>query len=188
MFQQGKCTIPEVLTILYAAAVAGGMLSQALPCIVDLTQANGAAGRVFSIIDRPSPIDPLESKGVKLDPLRGDIKFEGVHFAYPSRPEKIILQGVSLHVPAGRTVAFVGSSGSGKSTVFSLLKRLYCPLGGQIMVDDQPIEELNISWLRSRIGYVSQDIILFDGSIYDNIANGLHYTVTKVVHRAQSWI
>ncbi|KAJ5999440.1 hypothetical protein N7451_007250 [Penicillium sp. IBT 35674x] len=179
LFQQGKCTIPEALTILYAAAVAGGMLSQVLPCIVDLTQANGAAGRVFTIIDRPSPIDALESKGDRLDSLRGDIKFEDVHFVYPSRPERAILEGVSFHVPAGQTVAFVGPSGSGKSTVLSLLERLYCPLGGHIMVDGQPIEDLNISWLRSRIGCVSQDVTLFEGSIHDNIANGLDHAVAE---------
>ncbi|KAJ5910541.1 hypothetical protein N7504_005184 [Penicillium tannophilum] len=186
LFQQGKCTIPEALTILYAAAVAGGMLSQVLPCIVDIIQANSAAGRVFPIIDRPSPIDALEDKGDRLDSLRGDIKFENVNFVYPSRPENAILEEVSFHVPAGQTVAFVGPSGSGKSTVLSLLERLYCPLGGHIMVDDHPIEDLNISWLRSRIGCVSQDITLFDGSIHDNIANGLDKAVAEVVFHAHS--
>ncbi|KAJ5652785.1 hypothetical protein N7507_010211 [Penicillium longicatenatum] len=179
LFQQGQCTIPEALTVLWAAAVAGGMLSQALPCLVDITQANGAASRVFAIIDRRSPIDASNDKAYQLESLRGDIRFENVRFAYPSRPEKVIFEGLSFHVPAGQTVAFVGPSGSGKSTLFSLLERLYCHLGGNIMVDDQSIEDLNISWLRSRIGYVSQEITLFDGSIHDNIANGLHKAVEE---------
>ncbi|GLA58097.1 GTPase-activating protein [Aspergillus tubingensis] len=173
LLRQGRCTIPEVLTIMYAMAVAGGMLSQALPAIVNITQANAAASRVFSVIERKSPIDPSACTGVMHSGVRGEISFEGVHFTYPSRPEGEVLKDVNFVVPAGHTVAFVGPSGSGKSTVFALLERLYHPHSGRIMLDGEPIDAMNVSWLRSQIGYVGQDVTLFRASILDNIAYGL---------------
>ncbi|RAH61223.1 ATP-binding cassette transporter [Aspergillus piperis CBS 112811] len=173
LLRQGRCTISEVLTILYAMAVAGGMLSQALPSIVNITQANAAASRVFSVIERESPIDPSVSTGVTHSQIRGDIVFEDIRFTYPSRPEGEVLKGVNFVAPAGHTVAFVGPSGSGKSTLFALLERLYHPHSGRIMLDGEPIDTMNVSWLRSHIGYVGQDVTLFRASILDNIAYGL---------------
>ncbi|GKZ36451.1 GTPase-activating protein [Aspergillus brasiliensis] len=171
--RQGRCTISEALTILYAMAVAGGMLSQALPSIVNITQANAAASRVFSVIERESPIDPSVCTGVTHSQVRGEISFEEIRFTYPSRPEEEVLKGVNLIVPAGHTVALVGPSGSGKSTVFALLERLYRPSSGRVMLDGVPIDAMNVSWLRSQIGYVGQDVTLFRASIHDNIAYGL---------------
>ncbi|KAI2996427.1 hypothetical protein CBS147482_7971 [Aspergillus niger] len=182
LLRQGHCTISEVLTILYAMAVAGGMLSQALPSIVNITQANAAVSRVFSVIERESPIDPSASTGVTHSRVRGDISFEDIHFTYPSRPEGKVLKGVDFVVPAGHTVAFVGPSGSGKSTVFALLERLYHPHSGRIMLDGEPIDAMNVAWLRSQIGYVGQDVTLFRASIHDNIAYGLPKAAAEVLH------
>ncbi|RDK47892.1 P-loop containing nucleoside triphosphate hydrolase protein [Aspergillus phoenicis ATCC 13157] len=182
LLRQGHCTISEVLTILYAMAVAGGMLSQALPSIVNITQANAAVSRVFSVIERESPIDPSASTGVTHSRVRGEISFEDIHFTYPSRPEGKVLKGVDFVVPAGHTVAFVGPSGSGKSTVFALLERLYHPHSGRIMLDGEPIDAMNVSWLRSQIGYVGQDVTLFRASIHDNIAYGLPKAAAEVLH------
>lgn len=182
LLRQGRCTISEVLTILYAMAVAGGMLSQALPSIVNITQANAAASRVFSVIERESPIDPSVGTGVTHSQIRGDIVFEDIRFTYPSRPEGEVLKGVNFVAPAGHTVAFVGPSGSGKSTVFALLERLYHPHSGRIMLDGEPIDTMNVSWLRSHIGYVGQDITLFRASILDNIAYGLPKAAAEVLH------
>ncbi|OJJ73660.1 hypothetical protein ASPBRDRAFT_73979 [Aspergillus brasiliensis CBS 101740] len=180
--RQGRCTISEALTILYAMAVAGCMLSQALPSIVNITQANAAASRVFSVIERESPIDPSVGTGVTHSQVRGEISFEDVRFAYPSRPEEEVLKGVNLVVPAGHTVALVGPSGSGKSTVFALLERLYRPSNGRVMLDGVPIDAMNVSWLRSQIGYVGQDVTLFRASIHDNIAYGLPKAAAEVPH------
>ena len=180
LIHKGRCTLPEALTIIYATTVAGGMLCQALPFLVPISQAAGAARRIFSVIERVSPINPMHKAGMTLDPVQGKIRFEDVSFAYPSQPERTILHGISFEVPAGHTVALVGPSGSGKSTVFSLLERLYLPLSGRIRLDDEPIEELDVSWLRSQIGYVDQGVRLFHGSIHDNIAYGLHGSATEV--------
>ncbi|OQD83857.1 hypothetical protein PENANT_c015G09551 [Penicillium antarcticum] len=172
LFHQGVCTVSEVLVILYAAMVAGGMLCQALPFVVDITLANGAARRVFSVIERVSPINPMNKMGIIPSSI-GEIQFEDVSFTYPSQPERTVLEGVSFTVPPGRTMALVGPSGSGKSTVFAILERLYLPFNGTITLGNEPLENINVAWLRSQIGYVGQDITLFDASIHDNIANGL---------------
>ncbi|KAJ5518676.1 ABC transporter integral membrane type 1 [Penicillium expansum] len=177
----GQCTISEVLTILYATTVAGGMLCQALPFVVSIANANGAASRVFSVIDRVSAINPLEKTGLKLDLITGVIRFEEISFAYPSRLGHLVLDNVSFEVPAGDTVALVGPSGSGKSTVFALLERMYHPLGGRITIGDTPITEMNISWFRSQIGYVGQDITLFNTTIHSNIAHGLPRNVQETL-------
>ncbi|PYH96469.1 putative ATP-binding cassette transporter [Aspergillus ellipticus CBS 707.79] len=180
LYRQGRCTIPEALTIMYAVSVAGGMLVQVLPNVVDVLQANGAAGRVYAVIDRVSPIDPSEKTGKVYDRIGGEIRFEDVSFAYPTRPERRALDKVSFRVPVGHIVALVGPSGSGKSTVFSLLERLYLPLGGRVLMDGEPIDEMNVAWLRSQIGYVGQDVTLFRASIHENIAYGLSRAVTEV--------
>ncbi|KAE8155284.1 P-loop containing nucleoside triphosphate hydrolase protein [Aspergillus avenaceus] len=180
LFHQGHCTVPEALSVLYATAVAGGMLCQALPHVVDVTRASAAANRVYEVIERVSPIDPFAESEKMYDPVRGEVLFDAVNFAYPSRPERAVLKDVSFGVPAGHTVALVGPSGSGKSTIFVLLERMYLPISGSIMLDNEQIEELNVSWLRSQIGYVPQDISLFSGSIHENIACGLPHATSKV--------
>ncbi|KAB8212046.1 P-loop containing nucleoside triphosphate hydrolase protein [Aspergillus parasiticus] len=173
LFRQGYCTVSEALSILYATVVAGGMLCQALPYVVDVTKASQAANRVFSVIERVSPINPMADTGRIYGPIRGEVCFDHVEFTYPSRPDRTILKDISFTVPAGHTVALVGPSGSGKSTVFGLLARLYHPISGGIMLDNEPIDQLNVSWLRSQIGYVSQDVTLFRASIHENISHGL---------------
>lgn len=180
LFRQGHCTIPQALTVLYATTVAGSLLCQALPFVVDITKANGAAKRVFTAIERVSPIDPMADSGRICSPIRGEIRFEDVSFAYPSRPEQTVLEEINFHVPAGHTVALIGPSGSGKSTVFALLERLYNPLGGFITIDDEPIDEMDLSWLRSQIGYVGQDVTLFRATLFENIASGLPNAAAEV--------
>ena len=156
------------------------MLCQALPFVVSIANANGAASRIFAVIDRVSAINPLEETGVKPDLVTGVIRFEDISFAYPSRLGHLVLDKVSFEVPAGDTVALVGPSGSGKSTVLALLERMYHPLSGRITIGDTPITEMNISWLRSQIGYVGQDIALFNTTLHSNIAHGLPQHVQEV--------
>ena len=98
-----------------------------------------------------------------------------VHFNYPSRPKVPVLQGLSVSVKPSQTLALVGPSGCGKSTVVSLIERFYNPLDGQITLDNVNLRDINIRWLRSQIGFVSQEPVLFDASIADNIRYGANY-------------
>ncbi|PQP94252.1 hypothetical protein Pyn_33834 [Prunus yedoensis var. nudiflora] len=111
-------------------------------------------------------------EGEILEEVSGEVEFKHVEFAYPSRPESIIFKDFNLTVPAGKTVALVGGSGSGKSTVISLLQRFYDPLGGEILLDGVAINKLQLRWMRSQMGLVSQEPALFATSIKENILFG----------------
>ena len=110
---------------------------------------------------------------MKKTDINGDIKFADVQFSYPSRPGVEILKKLSFHVRAGETVALVGSSGSGKSTCVQLLQRFYDPDAGSILLDDHPIDQYNLYWLRAHLGVVSQEPVLFQTTIRENILFGL---------------
>ena len=102
----------------------------------------------------------------------GEIKFDGVGFVYPTRPDINVLKGLSVTVCRGQTLALVGQSGCGKSTCIQLLERFYNATTGRITVDGVPINQLSVKWLRSQIGFVQQEPVLFDCSIKDNILYG----------------
>ena len=104
--------------------------------------------------------------------LSGDIEFRDVTFAYPTRPDETVLKSFNLKIKAGETVAIVGESGCGKSTIVGLLERYYDPDGGQVLLDGRPLPSLNIQWLRRNISLVSQMPILFPLSIEKNIGMG----------------
>lgn len=153
--------------------IMGGIhLMSALSSISFLIEAKAAATRINEIIGRIPLINSEDKKGETLRKVRGDIEFRSIFFCYPSRPDIQILNGFSLTVKAGETVGLVGSSGSGKSTIISLLERFYDPIKGDILIDGQNIKTLQLRWLRSQIGLVSQESILFTTSIKENILFG----------------
>lgn len=118
-------------------------------------------------------VDLINGSTISLDKLRGEIRFENVSFSYPSRPEQIVLRDFNLTLKPGQTVALVGSSGSGKSTVASLLERFYEPTSGQIVLDGQSIATLSPYWLRAEVlGFIEQQPILFGTTILENIRYG----------------
>ena len=102
----------------------------------------------------------------------GAIAVENLQFNYPTRPEVQVMQGLSVSVKPGQTLALVGPSGCGKSTVVSLIERFYDPLGGMLTLDGVDLRDLNLQWLRSQIGIVSQEPVLFDATIAENIRYG----------------
>ena len=104
--------------------------------------------------------------------ILGHIMSQSVYFSYPSRPDVRVLQGLSVSVAPGETLALVGSSGGGKSTLISLIERFYCPTVGIITLDGVDIISTNVKWLRSQIGYVPQEPVLFNASIASNIRYG----------------
>ena len=143
-----------------------------------LQEGVAAACRVFGIIDRPSKL--VEAKDAKpLDLTKGEIEFRDISFAYD--PENVVLNGVTLTVPPGKTVALVGPSGSGKSTLVNLALRFFDPQSGAVLIDGQPIKDVTVSSLRDAIGLVTQDPVLFDDTIRANIAYGTKPLVEEEV-------
>ncbi|KAK9268408.1 hypothetical protein L1049_000158 [Liquidambar formosana] len=150
----------------------GRNILSALPNLTSITEATSTATRIFEMIDRNPNIDSEDKKGKALSYVRGEIEFKDIDFSYPSRPDTPILQGLNLKFPAGKTVGLVGGSGSGKSTVISLLQRFYDPIEGEILLDGYKIKKLQLKWLRSQMGLVNQEPVLFAMSIKENILFG----------------
>lgn len=128
-------------------------------------------GRIKAILPAYE-IDSMSTVGLKPEKVEGKLSFDGVEFYYPTRPGQTILKDLSIDVPAGKTVAFVGPSGGGKSTVVKLLERFYDPTAGSVSLDGTDIKEINVKHLRSMIGYVGQEPALFATTIGKNIAYG----------------
>ncbi len=121
--------------------------------------------------------------------MSGNLSVESVQFTYPARPDVQVLNGISLSVKPGQTLALVGPSGCGKSTVVQLIERFYDPSKGGLQLEGVDLRELNISWLRSHIGIVSQEPVLFEGTIAENIRYGALFrevTDEEVIAAAQS--
>ncbi|POM61462.1 Multidrug resistance protein ABC Superfamily, partial [Phytophthora palmivora] len=148
-------------------------LGQIKPNVSAIAEAKGAAAQIYKILDTPSDIDASnEDVGDKPDSCVGRIQALGVNFTYPSRPDVQILNDYNVTIEPGQTVAFVGASGGGKSTLISLLERFYDPQEGTILLDGRDVKTLNVKWLRSQIGLVSQEPVLFATTIFENIAAG----------------
>lgn len=169
----GEVNVGQVLTILMAILIGSFSLGNVTPNGQAFTSAVAAAAKIFSTIDRVSPVDPTTDEGLILDHVEGDIELRNVKHIYPSRPEVTVMNDVSLKIPAGKTTALVGPSGSGKSTVVGLVERFYLPVGGTIFLDGHDIQTLNLRWLRQQISLVSQEPVLFGTTIYQNIRHGL---------------
>jgi ATP-binding cassette subfamily B (MDR/TAP) protein 1 len=148
-------------------------LGLAAPEVQAIAHARAAAAKLYATIDRVPTIDSADPGGLKPESCDGHITLENVQFTYPSRPNVPIVKDLSLTIQAGSTVALVGASGSGKSTIISLVERFYDPLSGAVRLDGINVKELNVKWLRSQIGLVSQEPVLFATSIKNNVAHGL---------------
>ncbi|KAJ8759893.1 hypothetical protein K2173_009994 [Erythroxylum novogranatense] len=129
---------------------------------------------VFEIIDRVPKIDPDDNSALKPPNVYGSIELKNVDFCYPTRPEVLVLSNFSLKVNGGQTIAVVGVSGSGKSTIISLIERFYDPVAGQVLLDGRDLKLYNLRWLRSHLGLVQQEPIIFSTTIRENIIYARH--------------
>ncbi|XP_020499830.2 bile salt export pump isoform X2 [Labrus bergylta] len=161
-----------LIQVFFGVLMAAMNLGQASPCLEAFASGRAAAKSIFDTIDREPEIDCFSEGGHKLENVRGDIEFHNVSFFYPSRPEVKILDDLSMQIKAGETTAFVGPSGSGKSTTIQLIQRFYDPVKGMVTLDSHDIRTLNIQWLRSLIGIVEQEPVLFSTTIAENIRYG----------------
>ncbi|XP_068644000.1 putative ABC transporter B family member 8 isoform X2 [Aristolochia californica] len=166
----------------------GGLsLGMALPEIKYFTEASVAAAGILEKISRTPRIDAEDTTGIILGQVRGELEFENIEFTYPSRPDTVVLRDFNLVVPAGQTVALVGSSGSGKSTAISLVQRFYDADQGVVKIDGVDVKKLQLKWIRGKMGLVSQDHALFGTSIKENIMFGKHdATVEEVIAAAMA--
>uniref|UniRef100_F6WK97 ATP-binding cassette subfamily B member 1 n=1 Tax=Xenopus tropicalis TaxID=8364 RepID=F6WK97_XENTR len=180
----GGYTIGSVLTVFFAVIIGAFAVGQTSPNVEAFANARGAAYTIFNIIDNQPKIDSFSKEGLKPDKIKGDIEFKNVKFTYPSRTDIQVLKGLNLNIPSGKTVALVGSSGCGKSTTVQLIQRFYDPEEGVITLDGQDIRSLNIRYLREIIGVVSQEPILFDTTIADNIRYGREDVTMEEIERA----
>ncbi|KAE8154046.1 P-loop containing nucleoside triphosphate hydrolase protein [Aspergillus avenaceus] len=163
----------DILTIMMAIILGSYNLGNIAPNGQALSNAVAAASKLYSTIDRPSPLDALSDQGNTIEFMRGNIVLQNIRHVYPSRPEVTVAENLSCYIPAGKTTAFVGPSGSGKSTVISLIERFYDPVAGNIFLDGHDIQTLNLRWLRQQVSLVSQEPRLFATSIAENIRFGV---------------
>jgi ATP-binding cassette subfamily B (MDR/TAP) protein 1 len=165
--------LSKVLIIMMSIMIGAFNLGNVAPNLQAFTTALGAAAKIYNTIDRVSPLDPATEDGGKIENLIGTIRLENIKHIYPSRPDVVVMEDVSLTIPAGKTTALVGASGSGKSTIVGLVERFYSPVQGKVYLDDVDTATLNLRWLRQQISLVSQEPTLFSTTIYDNIRHGL---------------
>ncbi|XP_038296962.1 ATP-binding cassette sub-family B member 5 isoform X1 [Canis lupus familiaris] len=172
LIQAGRVT-PEGIFVIFTAIAYGAMaIGETLVLAPEYSRAKSGAAHLFALLEKKPTIDSYSQEGKKTDTCEGNIEFREVFFSYPCRQDVLILCGLSLSIEKGKTVAFVGSSGCGKSTSIRLLQRFYDPVKGQVLFDGVDAKELNVQWLRSQIAIVSQEPVLFNCSIADNIAYG----------------
>ncbi|KAH0899728.1 hypothetical protein HID58_049296 [Brassica napus] len=136
----------------------------------EIIRGGEAVGSVFPVLDRHTGIEPDDPDAHLVETIRGDIEFRHVGFAYPSRPDVMVLRDFNLRIRAGHSQALVGASGSGKCSVIARIERFYDPLSGKVMIDGKEIRRLNLKSLRLKIGLVQQEPALFAATIFHIIA------------------
>eukprot|EP01134_Creolimax_fragrantissima_P003938 CFRG3938T1 len=168
----GEMKVGDVTTVFFSVVMGAFALGQAAPSITAFAEGCGTAHYIFSVIDRTPDINNLSTEGEIPTECKGNISFENVVFNYVSRPDQKVLNKMNFDLQGGNTLALVGHSGCGKSTCIQLLERYYDVVSGAIRLDGRDIRDLNIQWLRSQIGIVSQMPTLFAMTIGENIAAG----------------
>uniref|UniRef100_A0A0U9HVI2 ATP-binding cassette sub-family B member 10, mitochondrial n=1 Tax=Chrysomela populi TaxID=154003 RepID=A0A0U9HVI2_CHRPP len=171
MVSSHSLTVGDLSSFLLYAAYIGISVSGLSSFYSDLNKSIGAASRIWEIIDR-EPIIPMQGGVVPMNLPNGHVEFKDVKFSYPSRTDVEIFKNLILDIKPGQALAVVGPSGSGKSTLAALLLRLYDPVMGAVLLDNQDIKDLDPAWIKKHIGTVSQEPILFSCSIRDNIVYG----------------
>ncbi|KAK7469298.1 hypothetical protein VKT23_003782 [Stygiomarasmius scandens] len=170
---QGHADVGQVINVFMSILIGSFSLAMLAPEMQAITHGRGAAAKLYATIERVPEIDSADTSGDKPEDVKGEITLEHIKFSYPSRPGVVVVKDLSLNFAAGKTAALVGASGSGKSTIISLVERFYDPLEGVVKLDGRDLKTLNLKWLRSQIGLVSQEPVLFATTIKNNVAHGL---------------
>ncbi|KRP07788.1 MAG: hypothetical protein ABR95_11830 [Sphingobacteriales bacterium BACL12 MAG-120813-bin55] len=189
--KQGELTAGTLTSFMLYTGFIGGAVGGLGDLYGRLQKTVGASERVFDILDTESEV-PLEDTPAASHPkIRGEIRFADVRFSYPTRKDVEVLKGINLHIKSGEKVALAGSSGAGKSTIAQLVLGFYTPDAGSIDIDNQSYGEYSLKWLRNNMAVVPQEVILFGGTILDNIAYGKpgasEAEVVAAARKAHAW-
>lgn len=176
LVQIGEMSIADLFTFTLYTAFIGGAMGGMGDVYAQINRAIGASERLLEIMDEPSEINftstASDAEEVANPSSKPSISYIHVNFSYPSRNDVPVLKDLNLHIAPGEKIALVGKSGAGKSTIVQLLMRYYEPQTGEIILDGKPVNEYNLHILRQQIAIVPQEVMLFGGTIYENIAYG----------------
>lgn len=189
--EQDPFTAGKLIAFVTYTAVIGGSIAGLGNFYTELVGAIGATERIREILKNQTEAEVRQRGQKDVGRLQGNIIFEDVHFSYPTRPDVEVLKGVSLEIPAGRKVALVGQSGAGKSTIMQLLLQFHFPDAGRVSMDGQDIYEYDLAAYRRNFAIVPQEVILFGGSIRENILYGKpdadEAAVIAAARKANAW-
>lgn len=184
---QGELTVGSLTTYILYSAFVGAAMGSFPELYANVQKAVGASERVLEILkEKNEPISIKAEDNQIKKTINGSLKFNEIIFAYPSRKEITVLNGVSFTAKAGEKVAIVGPSGAGKSTIAGLILRFYTPQSGQILFDNKAADRYSLTDIRNQVAIVPQDVLLFGGSIFENIAYGrLNATRDEIIAAAK---
>jgi ATP-binding cassette, subfamily B, bacterial len=171
MVQDGSMEAGDLFSFIIYTGILGGAIASFGNLYTTMVGALGATERIREILLMDSEVD-IKDSIIKVSPLKGDIIFDNVQFAYPSRTDIQVLKGININIKSGEKIAIVGQSGSGKSTIVQLLMKFYDISGGSISIDGIPVANYNPTHLRQNVGIVPQEVIMFGGTIKENILYG----------------
>jgi ATP-binding cassette, subfamily B, bacterial len=172
LVQAGEFGLSDLFTFILYTTFIGASISGMGDLYAQINRIIGASERVFEILEEPTELSLEEAKNAQAGQVAGDIVYDDVHFSYPSRPDLPVLKGISFHIKPGEKIALVGYSGAGKSTIVQLLMRFYDFQSGAIRIDGKTLDSFGITELRKNIAIVPQEVMLFGGTIFENIGYG----------------
>ena len=185
---KGELSVGELVTFQLFWNMMNNAYQNLQGLITSFTRSAAGAEKVFSLWDSEPDIDPKKGNNIDAKDVQGHLSLQNVTFFYQMRPDNIVLKQFSLDIPTGKTVALVGRSGGGKSTIVNLLLRFYDPKAGKIVLDGKEYESLQVHQLRRLFGVVTQETELFALSVEENIAYGMNneeYTMDDVINAAK---
>ena len=177
MITRGSMTFTQMFMVMMAVYMCAQYIGINMAYTPAMKLAQQSANNVFALLAEKNANE--EARAVKTEGANGDIVFDKVEFAYPTRPEAPILKGVSFTIPKNASVAFVGHSGCGKSTIISLIQRFYKPAAGTISLNGVEVNQLNLDWYRGLLGVVNQEPVMFSGTIRENLLMGVDRAVSE---------
>lgn len=187
----GLISIGDLVYFVMITLFVGGSIAGLGDLYGQLQKMIGASERIRGILKEDAELNLPEGPVEVVEPVTGDIRFDQVGFSYPTRPDVEVLKDVSLHIERDTKVALVGHSGAGKSTITQLILRFYQIQRGEITIDGKPIQDYDLSVLRSQIGVVPQEVVLFGGTIRENIAYGrpdaTEEDILEAARQANAW-